>query len=552
MLAGIAGIPTTLIAPRPPIPPGGTVPGTQPGPGGGGPVSALDEFTKRINNASLSLQQFAEKMRGGAGGTGTGGTPRFGGKEPPEKADAFGGIKAALAAIGPVYAVMRGLQSGAEFGANALNIQQNASLSNFQKERATAEALPIVGGLSRSLHNLEDAINGTTEAIRKNREQMERDTAYATAAMQSGRAIQGQRFQQFEAQARDEANRAIPFTRPRYKGDILDERAIRQFEREAPLALADTQAKRGVETQKNLIGKLDSELVTRQEELGIRQRDAARLASQRRAIDREGKKTSEPGFFDAVAGFHQHALNPINKFIANRIEGAATAGGVPLPGEDRRKEAVAVVRKENEAILGVERNIAAVQAIQEQKKQALVNLARAEAEQAKAALEHDKARLAGMQEIEGRFRGQAAAAGGMNAAEKALALQALRQAKEKGFESLQPVQQQWADRVAHDWVEQQRIRKGEADPFTREVRELTGERKEDIAKGLAGVRQERMEVQARVDVQLNLNQQDLDAKVAKAIDRIGDLIIDAIKKNEAVQRQKFDLSIFLRHILGGQ
>lgn len=71
------------------------------------------------------------------------------------------------AAVAGVLAGMRLLQEGLGQSARALNTFQNASLTASQQRRELLEGLPVAGGFLRSAHEFIDALNGTTEAVRR-------------------------------------------------------------------------------------------------------------------------------------------------------------------------------------------------------------------------------------------------------------------------------------------------------------------------------------------------------------------------------------------------
>lgn len=158
----------------------------------------LDAYRQRMNMSGRPSFGSAPTPSGGPGTGGGGGGGRHDDAD-EYNAQRFGQIARrwhrrmtaieSISGMGEMLGALAGGKAGAAIGAGAgtifqsginiasshashaarrLNVSNNASLADFQKTQMLSEDLPVIGGLLRSLRELNQAVDGTTEALRQN------------------------------------------------------------------------------------------------------------------------------------------------------------------------------------------------------------------------------------------------------------------------------------------------------------------------------------------------------------------------------------------------
>lgn len=126
-----------------------------------------------------------------------------------------------------------------------------------------------------------------------------------------------------------------------------------------------------------------------------------------------------------------------------------------------------------------------------------------------------------------------------------------RMIKEQGFANVIPQLRQFAEPLAPDFFQREKIKAGEADPAFRRLQPMLGENQADVDKGLFGIKRERMNLQAQLK-EAGVNVSDQFAVTWKNF--LKDFVRDMTKAiNEVRDEMKRDIqrSDQMRHALGG-
>lgn len=474
------------------------------------------------------------------------------------------------AALGPVYLGLHLFKEGLGFATHALNTMQNPYTSQLQKERSLTEAIPVVGGVMKSLYEFKDAISGTTTALLVVREQLREDMGKIEQRIgerqQVDTAARGGRT----AAARVQADREIGFNPTPFKGDVFDERARREHEIMQPHELRVTQARRGVRTQEILKGQIDKDVIASRADVAAKEAVMRRAnldlrREEVKAVDPAQKKAEPAGPagpaspFAAAWSAFQVTGGPVARGATIAAPGVGGHAAMQLARDDANDNRVPLAK----AHAAHEKAVAELLGAQAMMKERVnaqgqigVDLANAQKAAAAAVLEQDRARLGILQQTEQRMRGQQLAIGGMHAGQVALLKATLEQAGKHGVKNLVPQQHDILRQAGlGQRVDKELLHAAQDDPEKAAVmklaREFNQERPEDIAAGLKGVAAKVVALKANVEVRLDADTQQLNAGIAKAMKELTEEIVKLVKAQGEAQRARLQGDNIFRRLLGG-
>jgi hypothetical protein len=335
---------------------------------------------------------------------------------------------------------------------NMKNTFSNASLSDTQKAQISREHLPIVGNLLKSMREFGQAMDGTTETLRANRDRfanlgLEQSTHYSAEAEKS--AFRGRLSEAQNRFAGIGGASAAPqqlFDRSTSQGQA----AYQQAQRLLPLQDAAAAAAREVQ-----VARANEQAAIGRRDVGAR---TLRSAGNRHAaygaavanLDRQNRRYAHAWFFET---------NPLSRAGAGAF-GSPDLGGLHDPtGElDTARRSLAQASQDMATAANEQRT--RNQAVE------AAGTARIQAEQRQhgAMIDLNRGRLGNLQQAESHMSSQAGRFGAMGRNQRIQALSAARQIRQRGIANVPHSLIELARQFDPNFVESEAQRAGENTP----------------------------------------------------------------------------------------
>ncbi len=410
---------------------------------------------------------------------------------PEEKAvaglgESFGSLKiSAIAAAASLATFQYGLAKVAGMVA----VKNDSSMTDAQKDRSFRESIPVIGGVVKALNDLEDAASGLTDALHANDVLFRVLNQRVSSDLGRMARVDSASAPAREAFERMKAHREFGVQMPDMPGNLLDDRQMAAFQRQAGVAKDLPAAQREQQAQAELA------------QAGTLRIMRMQLAAQEQRIAAGTKTTDLRSIMQK-----EDAKGPGQERNQSKIDDAARAA---MAENDARKQLQGNILQEIQRTTG--QKVAAAQA---------------EAQAQDALLNKDRERLNVLKEQEQRLKGQATAFGGLDKGQQMFAEQSAKQIKERGFDSL-AVEQKRALQAAGfgEYVERQNIRQAEADPRLKGIRDALGEK-----GNLAGVRKEQLQLEGQIALRVDWNKGQLQKELAAIQIDMVKLVREALKE----------------------
>jgi hypothetical protein len=412
---------------------------------------------------------------------------------------AFGAVTAKLNAFANVTSQVTSRL--ADVG-KAAALMGDAQLDAAQKSRLLAESIPVVGGMIKSFNEFKDGITGVTTAL----QYLQRDLDLTLQ-----KKVAQQEFYGAERSGRLELagarGQAVGLSGQALVEQTFGSTATAQGQREyqaqlarQPALLAQRTARAEIDATKfkvKEIEKLEKEEQGRLERARMQESEAAGRLRQREVAEEKRQRS-------------------LNKIITSGPVGLIVGAGMQAFGSEDRVGRSAAKIDTQKAItdqLNAQNNLLS---IQEQKKQAAVQLAKAESDLRKSAIELDKSRVGYLDQQMGLIKSQSTAYGLLNAAEREALLQTVEQVKKHGLGSASEEQRGLLHRGGFsEYLQNEAFKNAERDPRIAKAREALG-----IKGDFASLEKERNEAQARILKAVQLDEQKYATQTADAFDKI--------------------------------
>jgi hypothetical protein len=368
------------------------------------------------------------------------------------------------------------------------NAANNMSMSYDQRARAAAESIPVLGAtLVRPFNDLRDALTGVNEQLRQAAVGLARfrESMAGRAEVFSTRLGASARW----AQQAYRADTLAAYGTPAGVGDPNDPRAYAYAEQRAGAQLPLWQAR--------------GELAAQERYAAAARRDVGRP-------DWEGMNR----LWESATSLGQKATRGATQQERSNLAHAAV-------GDELRLQ-----EKYTQALKG-----------QEEVQRSLLDLAQRRSDVRKGEVVLQQRELEVLKQQESLTRGQFQSFGRLHRGEQAAALQAARQARQFGQQSLSPEQLQLLERGgAGDYVARLLEQRGAASPFAGEFRALTG--MQGGAGELERVLREKVRVAQEIQIAVQVDNQKLAQEVADALaERMKDLVRLTELRVQSRQRQ---------------
>lgn len=419
----------------------------------------------------------------------------------PGLAGAIGATPEFLAAMGTVIAIVKGFSAAMSTAARGIDAFKDSTLTADKAARKTAESIPLLGEFAKSFGELRDAISGKSETIRRAAREEASYTAKESAGLQAYQQNAPLIQQMAANEARSKALAGIPMVgfNPPARDTWQGEQEYAQYERRQPLEME--QRSRQAEAQ------------------------AAREAADAARMERERQ---EKNVANTVK--YRETIEQIVK--DERRQGIGDTS--PSSRDAQIVEQTAKVKEALDDELRARQQLATAS---QQEMAAAQNAATAESNLRKANIALAKEELAVLKEKEQQIKGSAQAFGSLSAMEKQAALESAKALKEKGYDALTPEQKAAIQGAGFGqqlgFAAQQAAL---ANPDFKAISQLFGQEFD-----LAAIQAKQVEVQAKIALDVQLDESQFADAIKNALEPILKQIIESNEKIAAAIVKKVDV-----------
>jgi hypothetical protein len=411
----------------------------------------LSAFTSRTEEQQARAYQAANRLgigkaghKAASGGAASGG----GGME-------LGALARFASPMAAGFAAMRGV----DWSTQALNTAQRNDLSETQRNNIIGESIPVLGSMIESMRKFGDALDGTTEAVRRAQIRHEENVIRGVSAYDVNERRQNLKVPPYAAWLHVQATEEMPY-RPLARQDMMTpwgRIAAANTESREPLQQAAVRSQRGVFVARGVFEHRDRVLNARLAHLHDLERLRGPLG------ENPALAGPQPGMALGMARMGNFSGQMIERMLGynrNAGQGESVLG---------RVQDADVARERN---LVIERARSAVEEARGQREAAAGGLAQAELTARRdlvAILQQEKTiveqKLSRLSEQAGRF-------GGMNPVEQQVGVNALRMIDRFGIENVPMEMRGHAAAVAPQWMREQEMRAAERNPRYRELQAM--------------------------------------------------------------------------------
>jgi hypothetical protein len=355
------------------------------------------------------------------------------------------------------------------------DVYSNQSLSGGEKFKQISESIPIIGSLAKGFHDLGDSVSGLNEKVRQSSYAFDLFVAHQAITAATKREQEPLSTKLVETQA--QASNAARF-RPDYlPPEASNPYSFEQYRRNVPV----TRQLFAAQAEKATAGSLIEDATRREKEAREKAKiGAAQVQTHKDALERQ-----------RLAGATEKQLKPARLAIA--------AGySKQIEAEEEAKRAISDRSKAEE------------------------RMANASTSERETHIQGKRNELDDVNEKEAKLRGRFATFGGMQAGTRSMALQAARQAKALGYESLGEYQKGLVKSVAPDYAREREEEIGKkygADEFAK----LIPSRNED-KRSLGELQADQVKLNQVININVDLNteefKRDIQEKVGGAIKEV--------------------------------
>ena len=481
----------------------------------GATAEAARKQAEEINKATKNLKDMNTSVKDAE--------KRF--KEAQSKTSGLGKLQADFSAfagkLAPVAAIAFAMKTAFDQVSKSAKIMGDANLDAAQKTRLLSESLPIIGSFVKSLNDFKDAVTGVTARLSQIQRGVEVSRGQRSATFEYEGAVQGVNFQRTDLEGKRRGQRGAGLVNQKF-GDTSTAAGQRAYEAQLaqqPGLLARRQAEADIAAARYKANELDK-LEAKQQALADRARRES-MAAQAQNVQAGQPAAPKPWWQRGLGGAARGAVQGIPFIGPAAAVGIAAAAGT---GEDKvgRAAGAAAMEKAAAQQIQVQNQLLA---IQEQKKQNLAALAKAESDARKATISLDKARVGVLDQQLGLIKSQATSFGSLTAAERQAVLEASRQAKTQGYGSLSEDQKGLLSRGGFsEWLQDQQAKSGLASPLLAEANRNLG-----VDRGNFGdVQKERNAAQARILQAVQVDEQQFAEEMADKMEEVFVKIIAAL------------------------
>ncbi len=411
-------------------------------------------------------------------------------KMPTSSANAVSSV--AIAAM-----ITQAVGHGMSYVASLHDIYSNQSLSSGERTKRITETVPLVGSLAKGMHDLIDSFSGLNERVRQASYSYELFARHQAITANTRREQEplSTRLVEMSAEATNAARFQPEYTAPQAGNQYQ----LQQYQRNVPI----TRQLYGAQAEKETAGSLVADAKRREQDAREKARvGAAQIATYKGIFDKQNAE-----------GATEKELRPTRLGIA--------AGYIKqIEAAEEAKRAVSDRAKATES------------------------MAKASSSARQAEIGFKRNELADVDERESKLRGRYQTFGGMQAGTRSMALQAARQAKALGYESLGEYQKGLIKSVAPDYAKEREEEIGKkygADEFAR----LIPSKNED-QRTLGELQQKQVELNQEIQIKIDLDPALLRKDIA---DQVGNAIrdlqiqlgkIEQIRKDEAANAKAME------------
>lgn len=395
------------------------------------------------------------------------------------------------------------LSSHMDRWANRVNLVNNRNVAGFNKAQQFAEEIPVVGQLIGSLRRLRDAIDGTTEQIRRDKEKHEENLIRIGLENQREVGVADLRRQEFSSVV---SSQVYGSARPSYYSPTdrsTGRGAIDYQEEQARLGATDRrdEASRRVEIANQEVRFARNRVYELTQDINARR--GRRDAANRR-----------------VTELHTAAGNNVANLTSSR-------------NNAEYQRLLQQIAEDNERILNQTRQL---QTANEQLSQSEINGARSRSELRRENIALLQTEIGTLQNRENLLVSSAQRVARATPHERRLAVQLGERARERGIESLQPQQRDFLERFAPSYVGAELTRVGEDLPEHAYFRDVMGEAGSGgIGQSIAGTRQQVNNLQAQVRNEIIIDSAQVARETAAALGPAIERYIQAINTQITTQ-----------------